>query len=108
MLSQYPTIGLAISLMAAMSLGWSQSNAAPTPPTQSAPTYVLGPGDQLTVQLTPGGEEVNGKQWRIDGAGDLVVPMAGTVHATGLTPSALAGVLTEKYQKYFRAPQVIV
>ncbi len=92
---------LIVSLNAWLPLATAQS--APTPS-----TYVLGPGDQISLQLTPDGEEVNGKLWRIDDAGDLIVPMAGTVHAAGLTTRDLAGVLSEKFKVYYHEPQVIV
>jgi len=101
-------LSLIAGLTTALSMGVAQSPSS-LPPTPQAPaTYVLGPGDQVTVQLTPSGEEVNGKLWRIDEAGDLTVPMAGTVHAGGLTTHGLASVLTERYRVYFRSPQVIV
>src|SRR5271170_7593353 len=107
MISRSHTVtSLVICLMIGVGIGSAQSppNLAVLP--QAPATYVLGPGDQVMVQLTPGGEEVNGKLWRIDEAGDLIVPIAGTAHAAGLTTHRLADVLTERYKVYFRAPQV--
>ena len=90
------------------SIGLAQADSR-TPVTQQPPsTYVLGPGDQVGIQLTPEGDEINGKLWRIDEGGDLIVPLAGTVHAAGLTTHDLAGLLTERLRVYFRQPQVIV
>jgi polysaccharide export outer membrane protein len=71
-------------------------------------TYVLGPGDQISLQLTPDGEEITGKLWRIDEVGDIIVPMAGTVHASGLTTHELAHLLEQRFRVYFRMPQVSV
>lgn len=89
--------------------GISVARSASGDSTSQAPsTYVLGPGDQIGIQLTPEGEEINGKLWRIDETGDLNVPIAGTVHAAGLTTRDLAKALTERFQVYFRGPQVIV
>ena len=75
---------------------------------QAPSTYVLGPGDQIALQLTPDGEEISGKLWRVDEMGNLSVPMIGTVHSAGLTTHDLARVLTERFAVYFRKPQVIV
>jgi polysaccharide export outer membrane protein len=109
MIGQSHTItSLVITLTIAAGIGRAQSPSNRTVPSQAPPTYVLGSGDQVMVQLTPGGEDVNGKLWRIDEAGDLTVPMAGTAHAAGLTTHGLADVLTERYGVFFRAPQVIV
>ena len=100
--------GLIVSLTAAMGMGLAQPKPGLSTAEPAPATYVLGPGDQMSVQLTPGGEDVNGKLWRIDEVGDVTVPIAGTVHAAGLTTHGLADVLTERYRTYFRSPQVIV
>jgi polysaccharide biosynthesis/export protein len=71
-------------------------------------TYVLGPGDQIGIQLTPEGDEINGKLWRVDEAGNVAVPLAGTVHAAGLTTHELEQSLAARFRTYFRGPQVIV
>lgn len=106
-----PAVSAAICLISlgAISLAQLDSAVPAVPSVQKAPsTYVLGPGDQVGIQLTPEGEEINGKLWRIDEAGDLNVPVAGTVHAAGLTTHDLAQALTERFQVYFRKPQLIV
>ncbi len=97
-----------ILLFTVLGLGQAQPKPGSSPLESAPATYVLGPGDQMMVQLTPGGEDVNGKLWRVDDAGDVTVPIAGTVHAAGLTTHGLADLLTEKYRTYFRSPQVIV
>lgn len=75
---------------------------------ETASTYTLGPGDQLALQVTPEGEDVNGKAFRIDDSGDLSLPMAGSIHAAGLTTSDLAKLLTERFKVYIKRPQVQV
>ncbi|HTA42907.1 MAG TPA: polysaccharide biosynthesis/export family protein [Bryobacteraceae bacterium] len=102
------SVAAVVSLLVISSIGLAQSDSRSSLPTQLPSTYVLGPGDQIAIQLTPEGDEINGKLWRIDEAGDVVVPLAGTVHASGLTTRDLASVLAERLRVYFRGPQVIV
>ena len=98
--------------MASLSAGQVQANSpqpgsGPQIPVKPA-MYVLGPGDQISVQLTPGGEELTGRQWRLDDEGNITLPMIGTVHAAGLTGEQLEKGIAQKYKVYYRDPQVIV
>ncbi len=86
----------------------SPHDTFPAPSIYVPSTYVLGPGDQIALQLTPDGEEITGKLWRIDEMGDIIVPMAGTVHGAGLTTHELANLLEQRFRVYFRMPQVSV
>jgi len=45
-------------------------------------TYLLGPDDQLDISA-PELTDVNNKPVRIDGQGDIAVPLAGSVHVAG-------------------------
>jgi hypothetical protein len=47
-------------------------------------TYLLGPDDQLEIS-GPELTDVSTKPVRIDGEGDIQVPLAGSVHVAGLT-----------------------
>jgi polysaccharide export outer membrane protein len=105
---QYRGVAISSFFFIAVSLGLAQSDSAVQLPAKTLSTYVLGPGDQLTLQLTPEGEDVSGKPYRIDENGEFTLPMAGTVHAAGLTVNQLARLLTDRFQIYIRQPQVVV
>src|SRR5260370_25442238 len=45
-------------------------------------TYLLGPGDQLEISA-PELTELANKQVRVDGEGDIEVPLGGRVHVAG-------------------------
>lgn len=69
--------------------------------------YILGPGDQLSV-LDTDLEELGGKSFRIDMAGDLNLPLAGRVHAAGLTVEQLEAEVDKKVARYLKEPNVVV
>ena len=69
--------------------------------------YVLGPGDEIVLQVADV-DEVTDKPIRIDPGGYIDLPMAGRVEAAGLTPAALQAVLTAKYAQYVTKPEVSV
>jgi len=102
------SVAAVVPFLLIFSIGLAQADSRTSLNQQTPSTYVLGPGDQIGIQLTPEGDEINGKLWRIDEGGELIIPLAGTVHAAGLTTHDLAGVLTERLRVYFRQPQVIV
>jgi polysaccharide biosynthesis/export protein len=70
-------------------------------------TYLLGPDDQLEIS-GPELTDMPGKPLRIDGEGDIEVPLAGTVHVAGLTVQQTEQKLNEALSKYIRHPQVVV
>jgi hypothetical protein len=70
-------------------------------------TYLLGPDDQLEIS-GPELTDMPGKPLRIDGEGDIEVPLAGTVHVAGLTVQQTEQKLDEALSKYIRHPQVVV
>ena len=70
-------------------------------------TYLLGPDDQLEIS-GPELTDMPGKPLRIDGEGDIEVPLAGTVHVDGLTVQQTEQKLDEALSKYIRHPQVVV
>jgi protein involved in polysaccharide export with SLBB domain len=77
-------------------------------PTLSAPTgYVLSPNDQVAVEVF--GEDDLRTNGRLNGEGNLSVPLLGSVHLGGLTLSQAAVRLTELYGRdYLVNPKVNV
>jgi polysaccharide biosynthesis/export protein len=70
-------------------------------------TYLLGPDDQLDIS-GPELTELANKPVRIDGDGDIQVPLAGRVHVSGLTVQQTEQELNKVLTTYIRNPQVIV
>lgn len=69
--------------------------------------YVIGPGDVLAVKFYYHPEaDVPEATVRTDGK--LTLPMIGTVHAAGLTPTELAKAITPLYAKNLRDPKIDV
>ena len=86
----------------------SSSNAAPAVTTLSAPTgYVLSANDQVAVEVF--GEEDLRTSGRLNGEGNLSVPLLGSIRMAGLTLSQAASRLTELYGRdYLVNPKVNV
>jgi len=70
-------------------------------------TYLLGPDDQLEIS-GPELTDVSTKPVRIDGEGDIAVPLAGSVHVAGMTVQQTEQELDKVLSKYIRHPQVVV
>jgi polysaccharide export outer membrane protein len=70
-------------------------------------TYLLGPDDQLEIS-GPELTDVSNKPVRIDGEGDIAVPLAGAVHVAGMTVQQTEQELDKALSKYIRQPQVVV
>ncbi len=70
-------------------------------------TYTLGPGDQIVVRV-PNVEEISDKAVPIDLHGDVDLPMAGRIHAAGLSTGQLASAVAERLTKYLVDPDVSV
>jgi polysaccharide export outer membrane protein len=80
--------------------------ASPTePPVPS--TYVLGPDDGISF-MGIGADEIANKQFRIDSAGDISLPMVGRLHAAGLTVRQFEESLNEHLSTYIREPHIVV
>jgi polysaccharide biosynthesis/export protein len=69
--------------------------------------YILGPYDQVNVFVTDL-EEFNNKAFRIDGQGNVNLPLAGRIHAAGLTTSSLSQQIAEHLIKVIKNPDVVV
>jgi len=70
-------------------------------------TYLLGPDDQLEIS-GPELSELANKPVRIDGDGDIQVPLGGRVHVSGLTAQQTEKELNKVLSKYIRDPQIVV
>ncbi len=82
--------------------------AAPAPNSVSAPSgYVLSANDQIAVEVF--GEEDLRTNGRLNGEGNLSLPLLGSVHLGGLTLGQAAARLTELYGRdYLVNPKVNV
>ena len=82
--------------------------AAPLPPGVSAPTgYILSANDQVAVEVF--GEDDLRTNGRLNGEGNLSVPLIGSVHLAGLTLTQAAARLTDLYGRdYLVNPRVNV
>jgi polysaccharide export outer membrane protein len=69
--------------------------------------YILGPDDQITL-FASDIDDLNNKPMRIDLRGNITLPMAGRVHAAGLTPDQLAVEIETRLKKYLNDPDVVV
>jgi len=71
------------------------------------PNYVLGPNDQILIRA-PEADEINQKPFRIDGDGNVNMPLVGRIHAAGMTLQELEVDLVRRLREYIREPQVFV
>ena len=70
-------------------------------------TYVLGPQDVVTIHAT-NAPDLSEKPFRLDGDGELSLPMVGRIHAGGLTPQQLEVEVTKRLKVYLEEPEVTV
>ena len=70
-------------------------------------TYVLGPGDALTVSVLDL-DEMGKESYRIDMAGNLTLPLIGVIHAEGLDVSQIVDAIKDGLSKYMKDPDVTV
>ena len=76
------------------------TSSAAQPAGISAPTgYILSANDQVAVEVF--GEEDLRTNGRLNGEGNLSVPLLGSVHLSGLTLGQAASKLTELYGRYY-------
>src|SRR5437868_9446909 len=95
----YPVSGMSSSAAAA---------APALPPGVSAPSgYILSANDQVAVEVF--GEEDLRTNGRLNGEGNLSVPLLGSIHLAGLTLTQAASRLTDLYARdYLVNPRVNV
>lgn len=80
---------------------------APQPPSGSA-DYVLGGGDQISVIVTDLPDDFANRTFRVDMSGDVNLPLAGRVHAAGLTTRELEQEIAKNMTKILKQPEVVV
>jgi polysaccharide export outer membrane protein len=85
----------------------AQTTGQQLPQDTVRPNYVLGPNDQILIRA-PESEEINEKPFRIDGDGNINLPLVGRIHASGMTLQELEADLVKKLREYIREPQVFV
>jgi polysaccharide biosynthesis/export protein len=95
--------GLAI-LLVAIRLAGAENNSESQRPVSG---YVLGSGDSIVVRVTEA-EEIPDRPIRIDLDGNVDLPLAGSVHAAGLTALQLEQSIAEKLSVLIKAPRVSV
>ena len=81
--------------------------ASASPASDPVSGYVLGPDDEVTVQVL-GSDEVASGPLRIGPHGYLSMPLAGRVAAAGKTLEQLEQLLRERLATYIREPRVSV
>ena len=92
---------LAATLMA-------QPPAATTSTPGSASNYVLGPGDQVSLVVEDLTDDFANRTFRIDLGGDINLPLAGRLHAAGLTIGEFESRIQQRLTRYVKDPQVVV
>ena len=118
-------IGLSSLLLAGVCFGQAGASSAPPQPTIAAPSsppnapaatniaisaptgYILSPNDQVAVEVF--GEDDLRTNGRLNGEGNLSLPLLGSVRLSGLTLTQAASRLTELYARdYLVSPKVNV
>ena len=102
-----------LPLVACLGLLLASCGLEPAPPLASAQdlpaldrAYILGGGDKL--RITVFNEAELSREYEIDGAGKVSMPLAGPVQAAGLSPHDFELSLTGKLKAYLRNPKVSV
>ena len=100
--------GTAASQSAATSTSRSAPSAAASTAGVSAPAgYTLTAGDQVAVEVF--GEDDLRTNGRLNSEGNLTVPLLGSIHLAGLTPTQAASRVTELYSRdYLVNPKINV
>jgi len=74
-------------------------------PAGSSPAYILGPNDQISIQVMEL-PEIPAKPYRVDSDGSLDLPLAGRVRAGGLTLEQFKSVLETRLRTQVKNPHV--
>jgi polysaccharide export outer membrane protein len=105
------SIGLIVLLGALTASGQEASTPAAatnsqkvTCSSQVRSTYLLGAEDELQIS-GPELEELANKTVRVDGEGDIQVPLVGRVHVAGMTVQQAEQELNKRLSTYIRHPQ---
>jgi polysaccharide export outer membrane protein len=71
------------------------------------PNYVLGPGDVILIRAFEM-PEISEKPFRVDGDGNINLPIVGTVKTGGRRVEELEADLVQRLRQYVRTPQVTI
>lgn len=93
-------------LAAIAPLVFGQQQPAETPLWST--NYVLGPGDQVSLVVPALPAEFASKNFRIDGSGDLSLPVVGTIHAGGKTVQAVQNEIKQHLSPILQTPDVVL
>ncbi len=98
---------LALAAMFALAGCAEGANLPPLPPQTNA-SYDLGPGDEIRV-ITAGEDELSG-DFHVSDAGNIALPMLGTVKAADMTPTELSNEIAQDAtnQQILKNPSVSV
>jgi len=69
--------------------------------------YILGQGDSLSITVF-GADDLSNKPVVVGAEGDIMAPLVGRVEAGGMSVRELESVLTQRFSKYFKNPEVTV
>lgn len=69
--------------------------------------YVLGPGDQVLIQVADLDDFPN-RPLQIDPDGEVDLPLVGRLHASGLTLAQMKSEMSVRLSKYITAPQIVI
>jgi len=95
-------------LAAAGLLAYAQSTESSNVATGLPASYLLGPNDQFSLIVDQLPDSFTDKTFRIDGEGDVTVPLIGRVHAAGLTASQFEDELRVRFGLIIKAPDIVV
>lgn len=98
-------VGLAVCFHVVGVAGQVPSPETPTCGSQVRSTYLLGPDDLLEIS-GPELSELANKRVRVDGNGDIEVPLVGRIHVSGLTAQQTEQELNKLLSPYIRHPEV--
>lgn len=66
--------------------------------------FPIGPGDLLQVSV-PGIKELTARTARVDGTGDIYLPLIGDLHVAGKTQGQVRSILDQRMNKFLYHPQ---
>jgi polysaccharide export outer membrane protein len=85
-------------VVAAAGLVWAQDERS---------TYVLGPGDQLSIHVMDM-EDIGKDPVQIDMRGNINLPMAGRIHVAGMTLEQVEAAIRDRLKTFIKDPDVTV
>jgi len=94
------TTGRRLPIFGASIFSGSPSTFAPVNDVPVGPSYILGPGDTLELQMS--GQIEQQLRLTVDRTGGIPIPGLGPVHVAGMTYAQLPGFLNEQLSKLYR------